>query len=446
MLLTIIILGLITCGKEHVSYKNPNDQINMQAGIQTMVAWDPPVNSIHIDPALGDDQSGDGSKENPYKSFANIKLGQNRVYAIKRSTTLQTGQILLNADGITIASYGIGKKPVLHFITDGHAISTNKNGLKNITIRDIEIKAGNATSCIKFGDYSKNLKVINCRLHGSEWGIRALNFIDGISIENTEVFNIDDDGIFIKNSKNIAIKHCYVHHVNMNWKPPSTPDNVAGGDGIQFHLCDNWHVHNNKIDRSTTGNKFCFISNNPNQKNGLLEKNWLIAPITNGSSVYIGDGQDMIIQKNFFQGPHVVSIYSHSENLQVYYNIFFKVKRPLFASNSAMVYNNIFYKASSGIEGGEIVSRNNVFFLSADYNNPYKVENLIESNNIHFRGLPRDASFVGDPEFIDPENLNFRVLPNSICIDNGTGVGLSRDFEGNPVPRGEATDIGVYEK
>jgi hypothetical protein len=48
-----------------------------------------------------------------------------------------------------------------------------------------------------------------------------------------------------------------------------------------------------------------------------------------------------------------------------------------------------------------------------------------------------------DPLFISFSN--FHLLPASPAINAGIDVGLTSDFDGNPVPSGLAPDIGAYE-
>jgi hypothetical protein len=40
---------------------------------------------------------------------------------------------------------------------------------------------------------------------------------------------------------------------------------------------------------------------------------------------------------------------------------------------------------------------------------------------------------------------NYHLSSSSPCIDTGTPVGLTSDYEGRPIPRGQQVDIGAYE-
>jgi PKD repeat protein len=59
-------------------------------------------------------------------------------------------------------------------------------------------------------------------------------------------------------------------------------------------------------------------------------------------------------------------------------------------------------------------------------------------------------SLTSNPQFTNSlgnyfNDTDFRLQPNSPAIDAGIDVGLTQDFEGNPVPQGNAPDIGAYE-
>ncbi len=415
------------------------------AGLLEMELWDPPESAIHIDPENATGLYRDGSREHPFSSFDEVEWKDNTVYALKRGTTIETGTVMLFGDNITLASYGEGERPVIKSTSEAHAVSTKWESGHNITVRDIEIYAPDAVSCLIFRTNSTNAKAINLKLHGAIWGLRALNNIAGLLVHNTEIFNIADDGMFIQESRNIEISHCYIHSVNQNWSPPSTPSTEAAGDGIQFERCNNWHVHHNIIDRSDTGNKFCFISNNPEQDNGIFEYNVLKGPMDRGFSIYIGDGRNIIVRYNYIAGPSQSPFYSHGNDLKIYYNIFRDINGPLYVSGSAEVYNNLFYNNAMGIEGGRITVKNNIFDLGSVNRPRFNVRELTESNNLFVYGIPTRYSETGNPNYVDPENSNFRLLPQSDAIDGGVDVGIRRDFDGNPVPAGMAPDIGPFE-
>lgn len=451
-LIAILIVLLASCSKEK---EKPNNIISTGQGslddaglIENFELWEPPSDAVFINPENQDDALADGSIEHPYSSFDGIQWTDNTVYALKRGTTLESQQIVISANGVTLASYGEGSRPVI-WCTDNtnsgnrHGIICYWEGIDNTTIRDLEVTAPDASSCIRFLRNATNISIINCKVHDSYWGIRSLQN-DGLFIYNTEVYNTNDDGMFIEDNNNIEIKNCYVHHVNTNWQPPATPESEAAGDGIQFNRCNHWWVHHNYIDRTSSGNKFCFISNNANQNNGIVEFNVMEGPTVDGASIYLHDGNNIIVRNNVMLAPAGSPVYTHSTNIQIYGNIFIKAGGPVLASSDADIYNNVFYRSSLCIQGGNIEATNNVFDSEAGQN-LFHVNNLTGSNNLFVTGNPEEGSFSGDPMFVDPENGDFHLLEGSACIDQGIDMGLEQDLEGNPIPSGGGPDIGVYE-
>lgn len=47
--------------------------------------------------------------------------------------------------------------------------------------------------------------------------------------------------------------------------------------------------------------------------------------------------------------------------------------------------------------------------------------------------------------FLDSDNRDYRRKPGSPPINARTETDAKEDIEGNPVPQGEATDIGAYD-
>jgi hypothetical protein len=58
-------------------------------------------------------------------------------------------------------------------------------------------------------------------------------------------------------------------------------------------------------------------------------------------------------------------------------------------------------------------------------------------NGADANGLNADPLLMSDS--------NFHLQSGSPCINAGVDVGLSEDFDGNPIPRGAAPDIGAFE-
>lgn len=426
-------------------YSNGLDSAGLLADLPL---WEPPSNCVYINPENSDDDQEDGSIDHPFDSFTDIDWADNTVYVLKRGAEIESAMIMVDANNVTLASYGQGNRPKIvctDVTTSGsnkHALISHWEGISGFTIRDIEITAPQASSRLRFLSNCENTSVINCLLHDSYWGLRSIGN-RGLYVYNTEIYNTNDDGMFIQLDTDIKIMHCYVHHVNTNWQPPSTPETEAGGDAIQFDKCNNWHVHHNKLDRTSSGNKFCFISNNPEQDNGLFEYNVLSGPIENGSGIYLHDGIEIVICYNLIQSPAGSPIYTHANHITVYGNIFYKPEGPLLASKSALIYNNVFYEMELALQGGEIEIYNNVFVTDAD-NYLYHGNSLTGSNNL-FTTLENNYGFVGNPMFIDSESLDFHTREDSDCIDAGIDMGMQYDLDGKPVPQGSAVDIGVYE-
>jgi hypothetical protein len=123
----------------------------------------------------------------------------------------------------------------------------------------------------------------------------------------------------------------------------------------------------------------------------------------------------------------------------------------------------------SYFDNENIIVRNNIFYID-----PLKVERVYargvfsRDHNLYFRtdnpqlsDQASEAAYnryvigggawlgegdkIGDPLFVDVENFNFHLRADSPAIDSGTDLGYTKDFDDNPVPSGDAPDIGAYE-
>lgn len=106
-------------------------------------------------------------------------------------------------------------------------------------------------------------------------------------------------------------------------------------------------------------------------------------------------------------------------------------------TTGSTVHNSVIYNCTNGIDvdaaGGakNSIIRNNTDDLEETDANINKTTNNIED----------DAD--PDPLFIDAAIADFRLLMASPCINKGTDVGLTRDYQGRSIRH--APDIGAYE-
>ena len=112
------------------------------------------------------------------------------------------------------------------------------------------------------------------------------------------------------------------------------------------------------------------------------------------------------------------------------------------------IRNNIFY-AGAGDYTISAVAQSN---MTCDYNIHYGPS----GNPFYYNGTERNWSYWtntlgkdihgynSNPLYVNP-SADMSIQSTSPAINAGTNVGLTQDFDGNPVPQGPAPDIGAYE-
>jgi hypothetical protein len=150
-----------------------------------------------------------------------------------------------------------------------------------------------------------------------------------------------------------------------------------------------------------------------NSYNLTFRNNLVVADLL---SIFMDGCHDIIIAHNTFIG----SGEAHSQGLQFENCI-----------GNIQIKNNVFYMQENGV--GHIWQVDTP--VDAGYNCIYR------ANGSPFR--PADP---GDIWGVDPRlDSRYRLLPNSPCIDAGTDLGITTDFDGNPRPQGSGFDIGAFE-
>lgn len=257
--------------------------------------------------------------------------------------------------------------------------------------------------------------------------------------------------------------------------------------GIHTWRCHNIILKNSIIhDCGTTTSKHnVYFSNDGGTGSGHLMEN-CISYNSSGNGVQVRDGDqveshDAIIRYNKFydNGLTGIMIAFTASNCEVYYNVVYGSGEdgivlgstsPETGSNNK-VYNNITYSnnysginvqlASSTIQNNILLEDNykvhadHIGTVTTDYNCFYKVGGGKEwkwngtwyYNFTDYKtASSQDSNSINsDPLFMDVSNDDFHLQSNSLCIDAGTDVGLTEDYDGVAVPQETNPAIGAFE-
>jgi hypothetical protein len=128
----------------------------------------------YIDPENKNDLQENGSLQHPFDTWGDVKWVDGQTYLQKRGTVAPSNKINIFASRVTLGAYGTGERPVIQSNTKDFAIRAYEKS--NITILGLHIIANDAISCIYFmGESSNNNLVENCKLEGSENGVRIID-------------------------------------------------------------------------------------------------------------------------------------------------------------------------------------------------------------------------------------------------------------------------------
>jgi len=352
---------------------------------------------------------------------------------------------LVTPSNVLLGAYGEGPRPLLRveesLSGDRAAIEA---GSSQVTVRDLHVEAPRLSSVIKLGN--SQTVVYNCELAFAHWGIRGYG--QYYTIRRNIIREIKDDGLFLQNASDIDLGYNYIFRVNTLWEDPYTPQTIAGGDSVQFERCQNFHVHHNVFDRSSSGNKFCLISNNGSGE-VVIENNFMTGPKAagdGGSALFFGRDQEGFVVRNNHIERSVHAIYSHVEGLVVTNNIISDCGGGIWngTENNTIEHNTLYNIEATLVKDGGIM-RNNIFDNRHDgLNTISRIKDM--THNLFTRESFGDPSnFVADPRFVDAEGGNFRLQPESEAIDRGETTSLEKDADGNPRQQGNTPDAGAFE-
>ena len=193
----------------------------------------------------------------------------------------------------------------------------------------------------------------------------------------------------------------------------------------------------------------------------------------NGLSVYLGSSNCLVAYNTVFDGAIALTL-QDSRNITVAYNLLQTAQKgPTSAdwssakqiSDGIYYYNNIMLNSYNqalflGNYYTNVVVRNNILDgCSFNVKNAINVTNGASYSHNIYTSLHWQQSAnsgwslsVGESVqtnksrlFVDPEKRDFHLKSGSPAIDAGIDVGFAIDLDRQPVPTGDAPDIGAYE-
>jgi len=370
----------------------------------------------------------------------------------------------------SVRNYCITGTTKIYITIDGIDIKySNLNGIgaftnsTNWTIQNIDASY-NYGAGIQIGEGGDNVYIDSCT--------SAYNYSDGIGIGGTVDTAVDS----------VTITGCTLN--NNLWRTG------AGGAGIWAFNMNNSTISNNTIHSNESGGIRLDGGTTYGCDNNTIIQNTIYS---NGRASSPGQGniqleysQNNAITRNNCYTPvessNIIIAFARSTGNVITYNVIRDTNRSDCAgikvqsgATDVDIYNNVIYNNTDyGIylDGGQdyniknnIVDNSNSYDLLlttaaytnlvCDYNcftgdgtapiREFGVANYTVAQ--HCSSKSQDChSITSDPLFIDADNGDFHLQAGSPCINAGTDVGLSEDYEGTSVPQGSAPDIGAYEK
>ena len=344
------------------------------------------------------------------------------------------------------------------------------------TVEDCEIYYGNSNSSNAGG------------------GVNGDQMHDAIIRRNHISYSLGD-GVLAWRSARVEVSDNLIENV--------LDDGGSGGaDGIQIgakettpNACDGFKILNNVVSRpSTEVQKGCIIQEmgdngiiagntcikgrfglSPNGNNIIVEHNYVTGFGTAGG-IRVAQNQDManisirynvVSQSPGFMGITILNDKAldpdnpvtpkRRSNFEIHNNVVYNTYYGIGAGSnfSGSIRNNIVWSPGSNprvrISAGSILPGETIT-VSNNILRDATSESMVSISGTSYFDLPSlqaspygAGTSVSDPLFVNAAAGDFHVQPGSPAIDTGVDVGLTEDYEGNPVPGGVAPDIGAYE-
>jgi hypothetical protein len=302
-----------------------------------------------------------------------------------------------------------------------------------------------------------------------------------ITIRGCDVGHSLDGGIVAPLSSGVAvtqvtIEDCLVHHNNGGFKE-GEPGVATYHEGLTMEGVDGFTIRGCQVfSNYMEGVNFKRGAKNGIIENCLLYSNGLINQYMEGATniqvrynkIYdctYNAGIEMGLETNTY----------NNDTIKIYDNLFwgnsaaisFWAGSVTSQTRNISIYSNTFYSNEFGVRwksgatdnySGTNSIKDNLFWQYRTWYSAIKDETTsrqaigrtVIAYNAFQQGAASDttgtsATMTSDPYFVNAGGADFHLKSSSTCIDKGTSVGLTRDFDGKAVPQGSAPDLGAYE-
>jgi hypothetical protein len=296
---------------------------------------------------------------------------------------------------------------------------TNRHGINMTNCDYLTIQDSSISKIARMG--LSGYAITNCTFDNIIWsyGSKGVGISDGS--DNNIIQNCDfsesrttkseagGGGLMLYDSDSNIIRYNYLHDAKL-------VENDRQGDGIYLNSggdCNNNEIYYNVIVRFNDG--IDIYGDGNSIYNNVIGSNQYTA-------IAIGTGASNNIIKNNIVYDGIVNNYLWDGN------------NPGSPAASNTIDYNCYYDPDNPDPDGDP-------FI--DWNATGEAWGTMNWNQWIAHGKYDQHSIYADPKFTDPATGDFTPRPTSPCINAGTNVGLTRDYEGKPIFH--APDIGAYE-
>ena len=389
-------------------------------------------------------------------------------------------------DPIIIGAYGDENdpRPIIQGDRSPMSFGIHLNSMSGWTIQDLTVEGANGDQIYiePTVDRCDNIKILRCQINGDggrhgirfETDIRSGNIFGSRNVEIAynyiekagQGFDNTSDGINAPNIQEAAFIH---HNILINNKSEGVDIGAGKNHIVEYNLIDGAN------DRDSGGIKTHVQSGQQVHDTENIDLRYNIIYNCIQHAIQIQDGRlirvyNNSIYHNHENGRNTLLIGTANDNQyddqtwimgnQIINNIFYGNTKNIsvtvlrFAGGRTgspaafwedparyKIENNIFYGGSAPnglvirVQTGQFKSENEF----TDYSNVTTTRSLSfeEFLQIH------QNNFNLDPRYSDPENQDFTLQPGSPAIDTGAVVGLTNDFNDQPVDN--TPNIGAFE-